>query len=346
MAAPAPARDALVKLGCSSWSMCAGVTRCSTAWRLVTTPSCTMSTAICTAALPVRFPSRVCSMYSTPSCTVNSQSCTFFMCFSSSLTESYSSRYTSGMRSSSVEMGSGVRMPATTSSPCALIRYSPYSLFSPVDGLRVNSTPVPLLSEKLPYAMYCTLTAVPLRLVILLILRYLIARGLFQERNTAMMAMCSCWPGSSGNGVPVPFSNTPLYSVTSSFRSSALSSMSSLTPRRSFMACMASSNFSCDTPHTTSPNMSTKRRYASYTKRGLPVLASSAAAVFSFRPRLSTVSIMPGIEIAAPERTETSSGRSPSVQRSPNTALVCACRNSMLSWICACRSSGKNPFLA
>ena len=36
----------------------------------------------------------------------------------------------------------GVRMPATTSSPWALIRNSPYSFASPVDGLRVNATPV------------------------------------------------------------------------------------------------------------------------------------------------------------------------------------------------------------
>ena len=35
-------------------------------------------------------------------------------------------------------------MPATTSSPWALMRYSPNSAFSPVAGLRVKATPVPL----------------------------------------------------------------------------------------------------------------------------------------------------------------------------------------------------------
>ena len=40
-------------------------------------------------------------------------------------------------------MGEGVRIPATTSSPWALIRYSPISFFSPVAGLRVKATPVP-----------------------------------------------------------------------------------------------------------------------------------------------------------------------------------------------------------
>src|SRR6266550_2878710 len=38
------------------------------------------------------------------------------------------------------EIGSGVRMPATTSSPCAFGRYSPKKRCSPVDGLRVKAT--------------------------------------------------------------------------------------------------------------------------------------------------------------------------------------------------------------
>ena len=36
-----------------------------------------------------------------------------------------------------------LRMPATTSSPWALTRKSPYGLFSPVAALRVKPTPVP-----------------------------------------------------------------------------------------------------------------------------------------------------------------------------------------------------------
>ncbi len=64
------------------------------------------------------------------------------------------------MRAASV-ISCGVRMPATTSSPCALIRNSPYSFFSPVDGLRVKATPVAEVSPILPNTMACTLTAVP-----------------------------------------------------------------------------------------------------------------------------------------------------------------------------------------
>ena len=57
--------------------------------------------------------------------------------------------------------GHGVRTPATTSSPWALVRNSPKSFFSPVAGLRVKATPVPQSSPMLPKAMDCTLTAVP-----------------------------------------------------------------------------------------------------------------------------------------------------------------------------------------
>ena len=54
-----------------------------------------------------------------------------------------------------------VRMPATTSSPWALVRYSPKSTFSPVFGSRVNATPVPESSPMLPKTIVTTLTAVP-----------------------------------------------------------------------------------------------------------------------------------------------------------------------------------------
>ena len=51
------------------------------------------------------------------------------------------------------------------------------------------------------------------------------------------------------------------------------------------------------------------RRYASYAKRrSFPVAFASPSTDASVRPRLRIVSIMPGIETAAPDRTETSSG--------------------------------------
>ena len=44
----------------------------------------------------------------------------------------------------------GVRIPATTSSPCALMRYSPLKMFSPVAASRENATPVAEFSPMLP----------------------------------------------------------------------------------------------------------------------------------------------------------------------------------------------------
>ena len=66
-----------------------------------------------------------------------------------------------GNRSSIAAIGSGVRMPATTSSPCALTRSSPHSPGSPVDGSRVKATPVPEPSPRFPKTIWTTFTAVP-----------------------------------------------------------------------------------------------------------------------------------------------------------------------------------------
>ena len=65
------------------------------------------------------------------------------------------------MVSLSVAIACGVRMPATTSSPCALTRNSPKKRRSPLEGSRVKQTPVPELSPRLPNTMAMTVTAVP-----------------------------------------------------------------------------------------------------------------------------------------------------------------------------------------
>ena len=70
-------------------------------------------------------------------------------------------RYTAGMRDSSAASGSGVRMPATTSSPWAFTRNSPKKRRSPLEGSRLNATPVPEVSPRLPNTMAITVTAVP-----------------------------------------------------------------------------------------------------------------------------------------------------------------------------------------
>ena len=60
-------------------------------------------------------------------------------------------------------------MPATTSSPCAFIKYSPYNSFIPFDGFLVKATPVPDLSLRLPKTIAWIVAPVPHSSGILLI---------------------------------------------------------------------------------------------------------------------------------------------------------------------------------
>jgi hypothetical protein len=93
-----------------------------------------------------------------------------------------------------------------------------------------------------------------------------------------------------------------------------VSSASVATPRARFISVRALSKATRGIDNTTSPNMSSSRRYAS--RQNLRSASDVVGAeqnlwtTSSFNPRLSTVSIMPGIETAAPERTERSSGSS------------------------------------
>ena len=61
-------------------------------------------------------------------------------------------------------------------------------------------------------------------------------------------------------------------------------------------------------PSTTSPYIWISRRYESSANRAFPVVRARPSTAASFSPRLRIVSIIPGMEIAAPERTDTSSG--------------------------------------
>ena len=87
----------------------------------------------------------------------------------------------------------GVRVPATTSSPCAFTRYSPNSRLAPSPGSRVNTTPVALSSPMLPNTMVTTLTAVPSAMsgVIPSFSLYTTALSPIQLPNTAWMAIFS-----------------------------------------------------------------------------------------------------------------------------------------------------------
>ena len=85
------------------------------------------------------------------------------------------------------------------------------------------------------------------------------------------------------------------------------------------------------------PNIWMKRRYASQPKRSLPVSATSPWSVSSFRPRFRTVSIIPGIENLAPERTLTRSGSA----AFPKPLPVCASTSLTASSTSSQRPSGR-----
>jgi len=112
------------KIGASSWSSCSAGLR-STAVSQSMSFSLHMSIENFSAALAVRLPLRVCNMKTLPSWMVNSKSCTSLKCFSRVMRILSSSLNACGMTFTSAATGSGVRTPATTSSPWALIRNSP-----------------------------------------------------------------------------------------------------------------------------------------------------------------------------------------------------------------------------
>ena len=222
--------------------------------------SSTISHAILSAARPVRLPARHCRQKNSPRSTVNSMSMASLKCVSSvSQHSSRRARASLNPLSAIDSTGCGVRIPATTSSPCAFTRYSPYASRSPVAGLRVKHTPDAHSAPAFPYTIACTFTAVPLRCVTRLMRRYVTARSLFQDANTASVAMRSCVVGSSGNAAPRA-SYTALYSATSSRRSATSRSTSDSRFLRFFMFASLASNSACGTPSTTSPNMSSRRR--------------------------------------------------------------------------------------
>ena len=72
------------------------------------------------------------------------------------------------------------------------------------------------------------------------------------------------------------------------------------------------------------PNICTNRRYESYANRSLSVCLANPPTDASLSPRLRTVSIIPGIENGAPERTDTSSGSTSSPRRLPILASSAA----------------------
>ena len=167
--------------------------------------------------------------------------------------------------------------------------------------------------------------------------RYTCARGLSHDSKTARTARRSCSRASCGKSSPGLLLVDALEGLDEPARGRRASrSMSCSTPRSRLRSPSACSKRWPSIPSTTSPYIWISRRYESWAKRALPVARARPATASSFRPRLRIVSIIPGIEIAAPERTETSSGSSVSPKRLPVFSSRCA----MCSPISASRPSG------
>src|SRR5664280_2939362 len=139
----------------------------------------------------------------------------------------------------------------------------------------------------------------------------------FQLLNTALIPPSSCSFASSGKGFPRTFLTIFLNSSDRNLSSSALISVSDLYP----FCFLNSSSFSSSclriplpSPRsipsafsiTTSAYIIIRRRYESHTKRGLLVFLRKPGIVAEQSPILSTVSIIPCIDLQAPERHETS----------------------------------------
>ena len=124
----------------------------------------------------------------------------------------------------------GAAYPATTSSPCALIRNSPLNWFRRcrhhARSRRLSGT----VFTGLPNTMVCTFTAVPQEAGMSFNSRYTCARSLFQLSNTAKTAP-QLLPGIAGKITPRRARIRAYLETLHQFllRSSVLSSVSSVT---------------------------------------------------------------------------------------------------------------------
>ncbi len=126
-------------------------------------------------------------------------------------------------------------------------------------------------------------------------------------RNTASIASLSRCHGSTGKSLPASFT-IALYFSTSSFKASRRKLVIILYA----ILCLLVVEFLFKTgmfySHYDIGEHLYETAIAVIAKRSSPATSARAETVLSFSPRLRIVSIMPGIDTGAPERTETSSG--------------------------------------
>ena len=168
------------------------------------------------------------------------------------------------------------------------------------------------------------------------------ARLLFHDWNTAPMAARNCCRGSSGKSVFASRRTISRYRSISFCSAAGVRSASVAAPVLRLISSRASSNRCPSTPSTILLNSWMKRRWASRAKRRSFVSAAKPSSVDAFRPRFSTVSIIPGIENFAPLRTLTSSG----FFGSPNRLPVCFSTWRSAASICSSMPRGNFRALA
>ena len=170
--------------------------------------------------------------------------------------------------------------------------------------------------------------------------RYVRARGVFHDANTAVIAPSSCSRGSSGKSRPVWLAADLQELLDRAPRARPRRDRRRRRRRAQLLARVsASSNTSLGTPSTTFAYICTKRRCESAAKRGVPDASASPRGERGFSPRFRIVSIIPGIDTGEPERTETRSGSSGSPRRLPQRSSSAArCLDT-----CSSRPSGHVP---
>ena len=110
-------------------------------------------------------------------------------------------------------------------------------------------------------------------------------------------------------------------------------------PRSFFNSSIASANNAPSMSSTVLPNIAIRRRYESRANRASPEISVSPCTEASFNPTLRTVSIIPGIENFAPDRTDTSSGSS----GSPNCRPIWSSNARNARVTCTRNSGGTAP---
>ncbi len=119
-----------------------------------------------------------------------------------------------------------MRMPETTSSPCAFIRYSPKNTCSPVAGLRVKPTPVPesLAQVAEDHGLHVDGCAEP----VVDVVDAAIGLGavVLPASEDGVAGCTSCSSGSCGKSLPVSFLTSFLYSAMISLQRFAASGRS------------------------------------------------------------------------------------------------------------------------